>query len=212
VSTGLSRPDFFNWPAYVNSSITPVDGSGVSPDIAMVMFGGNDAQNMPAFEGDPVAVVGSPEWQTLYRKRVGDMMDLLKGLHNDRLVIWIGVPAMAPGKVTEADQMNYIYATEAAKRPWVTYFDTWPFFTDASGAYAKSLPSADGSVHVQRANDGVHLSTTGADRLATALYEKLGTMVDLTAVPFVPDPASAAPPTVVERPQVPPGAGSIPAA
>ena len=57
VSSGLSRPDFFDWPAHLRRQLPDVD-----PDIVVVTFGGNDAQGMaladgsfPAEWNDPVA-------------------------------------------------------------------------------------------------------------------------------------------------------------
>ena len=111
-------------------------------------------------------VLGSEEWRTEYRDRVGKTMDLLRSPDNDRLVMWVGQPIMGPQSgVEHLDQINYIYASEAKKRPWVQYFDAFPFFSDADGAYAKALANADGAEHVMRANDNIHLSTFGANRL-----------------------------------------------
>jgi len=213
-STGLTRPDYFNWPQHLDRDVVPLDGGGIDPDVVMIMFGGNDAQNIPAYapEGNEVAVLGSPEWQVQYRKRVADTMDLLRSPKDDRLVMWLGSPIMGPNSgVRHLDQLDYIFYTEAIKRPWVVYFDSWAYFTDASGAYAKTLPAADGKPHAMRANDNIHFSSLGGDRLATAAYAKLGTFVDLSASPYLPDPEKAPPPEVVERPEVPPGEGSIPA-
>ncbi len=41
VSSGLSRPDFFDWPSYFAQQIP-----AVNPDIVVVTFGGNDAQGL----------------------------------------------------------------------------------------------------------------------------------------------------------------------
>jgi hypothetical protein len=211
-STGLTRPDYFNWPQHLDRDVVPLDGGGIDPDVVMIMFGGNDAQNIPAYapEGNEVAVLGTPEWQAQYRKRVADTMDLLRSPKDDRLVMWLGSPIMGPNTVRHLDQLDYIFYTEAIKRPWVVYFDSWAFFTDGAGNYAKSLPALDGKPHVMRANDNIHFSALGGDRLATAAYAKLGTLVDLSAAPYAPDPDKAPPPEVVERPEVPPGDGSVP--
>ena len=62
-----------------------------------------------------------------------------------------------------------------------------------------------------RANDNIHFSALGGDRLATVAYTKLGTLVDLAAAPFVSDPDKTPPADVAERADVPPGDGSTPA-
>lgn len=206
-STGLTRPDYFNWPEnLVRNVITDQD-----PDVIMVMFGANDAQNIPMPPPIGGYVLGSEEWRTEYRDRVGKTMDLLRSPENDRLVMWVGQPIMGPQSgVEHLDQINYIYFTEAQKRPWVQYFDAYPFFSDPSGAYAKSLPNADGAVQVMRANDNIHLSTFGANRLAWAVLNRLGTILDLSKGEVVPDPAEMPPSDVVERTDIPPGEGQNP--
>ena len=156
-------------------------------------------------------VLGSEEWRTEYRDRVGKTMDLLRSPDNDRLVMWVGQPIMGPqAGVEHLDQINYIYYTEAKKRPWVQYFDSYPFFSDASGAYSKSLANADGVEHVMRANDNIHLSTFGANRLAWAVLGRLGTAIDLSQGEVAPDPTAMAPPDIAERTEIPPGEGQAP--
>lgn len=206
-STGLTRPDYFNWPEnLVRNVITTQD-----PDVIMVMFGANDAQNIPMPPPIGGYVLGSEEWRTEYRDRVGKTMDLLRSPENDRLVMWVGQPIMGPQSgVEHLDQINYIYYSEAKKRPWVQYFDSYPFFSDASGAYAKTLANADGAEQVMRANDNIHLSSFGANRLGWAVLNRLGTILDLSKGEVVPDPAEMPPPDVVERTEVPPGEGQNP--
>lgn len=205
-STGLVRTDYFNWPDHLYRDVVPT-----APDVVMIMFGGNDAQGISAGPGVAYAY-GSPEWQAEYRKRVGDTMDLLKSKNNDRVVIWMGMPPVAPtSSIKNMDMMNYIFATEAQKRPWVKYFDTWPYFAGADGQYAVSLPSADGSEHVMRAKDGVHFSLAGGNRMGWAIYAKISTIVDFTEAPtLAPDPSEAAPPEVTERAEIPPAANQAP--
>jgi hypothetical protein len=210
-STGLSRPDYFNWPQHLDRDIVPVDGGGLAPDVVMIMFGANDAQNIPKTASNPSLAIGTAEWQDEYRKRVGDTMDILKSPKNDRLVLWIGAPIMGPNSgVKHLDQLDYIFWSEAQKRPWIQYFDTWPYFADDTGAYTKSLPSGDGTSRPMRANDNIHFSAVGGQRLALALYAKLAKSVDLSAVPLAADPTAASPPEVQERPAVPPGEGQAP--
>jgi hypothetical protein len=199
VSTGLARPDYFNWPEYLLNTVLPKD-----PQVLVIMFGANDGQGMTGTDGT-VFQRGTPEWLDEYRRRVGATMDLLKDPDNERLVIWAGAVVMRPGsKVHEMDQLNYIYWSEAKDRPWIQYFDSWPFFSDANMQYVAEAPFADGVSRGLRQKDGVHLSTIGGNRLSWAVLARLGQYVDLSAGNTVPPPDQAAPPTVVERTEVPP--------
>ncbi len=109
-------------------------------------------------------------------------MDLLEDPDNDRLVIWVGAPVMRPGSgVHEMDQLHYIYWSEAKSRPWIQYFDSWPFFSDGNMQYVGEAPFADGVSRGLRQKDGVHLSTIGGNRLSWAVLNRIGQYVDLSA-------------------------------
>ena len=88
VGTGLTRPDFYNWPEHFAKDVLP----NVDPDIVMPMFGANDDQNMELPDGT-ILTKYTPEWFDEYRRRVGATMDLLKSPDNDRLVVWVGLGA-----------------------------------------------------------------------------------------------------------------------
>jgi hypothetical protein len=199
VSTGLARPDYFNWPEHLVKNVLPAD-----PKILVIMFGANDGQNMVDASGKALERFSEP-WMLEYRRRVAATMDLLKSPDNQRITIWCGPPPMGPGSKTRGmDQLNYIYWSEAQSRPWIQYFDTWPFFTDANYNFAANLPNADGVVRGMRQKDNVHRSTVGGDRLSWAVIDRIGKLVDLSAGKVTPPASQAPPPDVVERTEVPP--------
>jgi len=197
VSSGLTRVDYYNWPLALRDT-----AKNKKPDIMIVMFGANDAQNMSL--NNQALERFSPEWLVEYRKRVGSTMDLMRSPNNDRLVVWIGQPVMSQKSAAVGmDKLNYIFYQEARQRPWVAYFDAWPYFTDEAGNFAPQLPMADGKVAKIREPDGVHLNPLGADRLAWVVYGRLGSYLDLSANPTPPPLGSLPPATVQERPEVP---------
>jgi hypothetical protein len=199
VSTGLARPDYFNWPEHLLNDVLPND-----PQVLVIMFGANDGQGMEGPDGQ-VFSRGTPEWLDEYRRRVAATMDLLEDPENGRLVIWVGPPVMRPGSgVHEMDQLNYIYWSEAQSRPWIQYFDSWPFFSDANMRYVSDAPNADGVARGLRQKDGVHLSTVGGNRLSWAVLERIGEYVNLSAGNTTPPPDQAPPPEIQERTEVPP--------
>jgi hypothetical protein len=163
VSTGLTRPDYFDWPAYLRDRVLPS-----KPEALVLMFGANDAQAMEV-NGKPFKV-RTPEWQAEYRKRVGLVMDLLSG--EGRLLMWVGTPHMRSGEFDERQTiLNSIYRDEASKRPWVHFVDSGPVLSPPGGGYAAYLPGGDGQSQLARASDGIHLSRFGADRLADAVFQ-----------------------------------------
>lgn len=164
-ATGLARPDFFDWPAALTA-----DMAERRPEVAFILFGGNDAQGIidPADRTYPG--LGDPGWRAEYARRVGGVMDALRA--DDRVVFWIGLPPMRDsGFDSRAQVMNTIYRSEAERRPWMTYVDTRPIFGDANGRYVDRKQDASGKAVVLRRDDGVHLSVPGADRLAEVLLD-----------------------------------------
>jgi uncharacterized protein len=165
ISTGLTRPDYFNWPVHLRDDVLPT-----KPQVMVVMFGANDAQAM--LVNGTAYNVRTPEWQAEYRHRVATTMDLLHG--DGRLVIWIGQPRMRADGFDERMQiLDGIYASEAASRPWVRFLDSRPVLAPEGGGYSAYLPGADGQPELARQGDGIHLSRFGADRLSDAVYRVL---------------------------------------
>ena len=199
ISTGLARPDYYNWPEHLVKDVLPSN-----PQIMVIMFGANDGQNMVGPDGKGLTSYSEP-WLAEYRRRVAATMDILKSPTNDRLVLWVGALPVGPGtKVRGMDQLDHIYWSEALTRPWIQYVDSWPFFTNADLQYAESLPNADGVSRSLRQKDNVHLSVVGGDRLSWVVIDRIGRLVDLSAGKVTPPPSQAPPPSLVERSEIPP--------
>ena len=166
ISTGLSRPDFYDWPrrlAYVARVL--------QPDAAVAFFGANDAQAVD-FNGR-VLDSGSPAWDALYGQRVGQAMDtLLRG--GATRVYWVGLPIMGSTAFSRAvEVLDTIYRREAAARPGVVFVDTWSMFATPRGAYSAYLRDAHGDLQLMRQSDGVHMTLAGASRLGWTIVAKI---------------------------------------
>ncbi len=158
VSSGLSRPDFFDWPHRLIDQI--VDHR---PDAVVALFGANDGQDV-MYEGK-VLKVGSGAWKEVYARRVGEAMDILT--EAGRRVYWVGQPIMKDRDYRERiAMMNHIYAAEAEKHLGVTFVSTWRVLADERGSYADYLTDGDGGPRLMRGPDGIHLTRAGGDRMA----------------------------------------------
>ncbi len=197
-STGLSRPDYFDWPNHMRNVAKDED-----PEVMVVMFGANDIQGMRVAGGAVQPL--TPGWLEEYRKRVGEIMDIMRDEKDgDRLVVWVGALPMGPNSgVKGMEQVNYIYWSEAQKRPWIRYVDSWPFFVGPNGEYEARLTSADGKERLLRERDNIHLTAAGGDRLAWAVLSALGQTVDLSQSQATAPDDQRAPDSVQERPEVP---------
>ena len=170
VSSGLARPDFFNWPEELATKLPEVD-----PDIVVATFGGNDSQGLTVAElgsdGRPDFIIGDPvsneaEWSAEYEQRAGDVMDLL--LEDDRKVIWVGIPNDDNPEITEALAIQDQAVRAAADaRPDVVFVDTWSRFSGRDGGWAEFVVDPrDNQGKDVRADDGFHLNQNGAEILA----------------------------------------------
>jgi hypothetical protein len=165
VSSGLSRPDYFDWPQRLIDMLVEK-----RPDAVVALFGANDAQDVKY--GGQVLKVDSMAWRSLYQRRVGEAMELLT--RSGRRVYWVGNPIMRD-KLYRARiaMMDRIYAAEAKKHPGVTYVSTWALMADEKGSYAESLRGEDGVPVLLRNADGIHLTRAGGDRMAGAVLEAI---------------------------------------
>lgn len=164
VSSGLSRPDFFDWPAHIEATVPAAD-----PDIIVVTFGGNDGQDIRDRDGDIVAAgpTGNEDaWTEEYVRRADEVLDLLEG--DGRTVIWVGIPNDDNPDVTARMQVQDEAARAAvARHPGVTFVDTWARFSGRSGGWAEYvIDPRDREGKPVRASDGFHLNETGAEILA----------------------------------------------
>ena len=166
VSSGLARPDFFDWPTELEQKIPEVD-----PDIVVVTFGGNDSQGLSLAQDELEFVVGDPlaneaEWSEEYERRAGEVMDLL--LENDRQVIWVGIPNDDNPEVTaKLAIQDQAAKAAAAARPDVVFVDTWTRFSGRDGGWAEFVVDPrDKEGKDVRADDGFHLNQNGAEILA----------------------------------------------
>lgn len=174
VSSGLSRPDFFDWTSYFAQQIPKVN-----PDIVVVTFGGNDAQGLRnvdktwAVQHAPGSGGDDADWRAEYGKRVGAAMDYLGG--DNRALIWVGIPNDDNPAVTARLQVqNEVVMAEAAKRPKVVFIDTWKRFSGLSGGFAEAVQDPrDNQFKSVRREDGFHLNTTGAEILALDIADAI---------------------------------------
>ncbi|HEY6379127.1 MAG TPA: DUF459 domain-containing protein, partial [Candidatus Dormibacteraeota bacterium] len=163
ISTGLSRPDYYDWPAHLEA-----DMRAYNPEVVILLVGANDDQ--PLAVGNQVDDFGSAGWKAEYARRVGAVMDQILAEH--RMVVWVGQPVMRAADFDAHMQLeNAIYRSEAARRPGVVFFDSRPVLSDGGGGYRPYLPDGSGGVSLMRAGDGIHLTPAGGRRLARAVLD-----------------------------------------
>lgn len=171
VSSGLARPDFYNWPQHL-AAVLPE----LQPDIVVVTFGGNDAQGLSEPDGtnrpewiDPVTAKAT--WTDEYTRRAGEVMDMLA--EGGRTVVWVGIPNDdSPEMSARLAVQDEAVRAALATRPHVHFVDTWARFSSGNGGWAEYVVDPrDGVGKAVRASDGFHLNQNGAEILALDIFE-----------------------------------------
>ena len=154
ISTGLARPDYFNWPYSMRRIVDRFD-----PDLVIVMLGENDAQSLQTVGGTGIAEIGTAEWPEEYRRRVQFMMRIATSRGGK--VLWAGLPMPAdPERWAHTRKQNDIFEFAAKITPNAAYFDTWDRFRAPDGGYSAYFREGR-QVILVRAGDGLHFNAIG---------------------------------------------------
>lgn len=166
VSSGLARPDYFNWPARLVEI-----ANTQKPEALVMVFGGNDAQELTDPFGDVLARPGTAEWERTYAERVGALMDVLQA--ENRRLVWLLPPRMLDPKWdASAVVMHRVIAEQAASRPWVLTVDTAKITAGPDGGFAEFIKGSDGQPVDCRQQDGVHF-TVACSKIVVAEVRKV---------------------------------------
>jgi lysophospholipase L1-like esterase len=164
ISTGLARPDYFNWPYTMRRIVRRFD-----PDLVIVMLGENDHQSLQDVHGNREALIGTSAWPPAYRERVLRMMRIATS--GGAKVVWAGLPISADYRLREhSRRQNDIIRFAASISEDVAYFDAWNHFRDPRGGYTAYYHEG-GRVILIREGDGLHFNAIGYTILAREIAE-----------------------------------------
>jgi uncharacterized protein len=162
IDTGLTRPDYFDWPAELR-----IDLANQRPELVVVMMGANDAQSL--VDGGRVIQFGTPAWNADYGRRLGAFIDEANagGAH----VLWVGMPPMAsPQLNAQVQDLNAVARSQVAGDPRLAvYLSSVKVLGNAQGGFSTYLTDTSGAEIAVRTPDGVHLTPGGGARLAAAV-------------------------------------------
>jgi hypothetical protein len=169
LSTGLARPDLYNWFTRFSQVIAQLH-----PRVAVLSFGADDAHSymsgVPA--GHTVGSFGSPSWIAEYRRRVDGVTRELAaaGIYT----VWLGLPIPdGPGFRQSFPVVNSILESVVKAHPTVsTYVDTWSLLEGSHGRYTAYL-RVHGRLTLMRLPDGVHYTSAAGDLIAQQTLAQL---------------------------------------
>jgi hypothetical protein len=172
-NSGFARTDSYDW----NEELAKLLKSDTY-QIAVVMFGANDAQGVRS--GKDWLKVGSEGWRDIYGQRVEAFIKQLRAANV--AVYWVGLPIMrSPTQNADAEALNDVYR-EKAFINGAKYVETWNGFTDEGGRYSPYGPDMTGQVKRLRADDGVHLTMRGYLKLAHFVEKDLRSDLNLAKI------------------------------
>jgi hypothetical protein len=165
ISTSLSRPDYFNWPARLRE----ID-EAQNPEAVVLFIGANDHQDMADADGNRL-VEGSEEWQLEWSRRLAITFDLLE--QPGRHVFWVTQPPMRDGSLDSGiDLINELAAAVIAERDFVSAVDIWPLLGGESG-FSERVTGPDGDEIRARIDDGVHLTRSAASWVGDMVFDEM---------------------------------------
>jgi uncharacterized protein len=167
ISTGLTRPDYFNWQPNLREIV-----DRFRPGVVVVMLGGNDAQTLTVPGGKPVPQSAQEEWRRIYTERVESLAKT--AIDAGARVVWIGLPPMRDvNRDHQARRLDDIYRVVAKTSPGIAYVNSLDLFARPGGGYAAYLPDAGGDERLVREGDGEHFTSLGYDWVADAVVTAL---------------------------------------
>jgi hypothetical protein len=169
-STGFTRYESLNLETQAANDLSthPVD-------IAVIDFGANDTQGI--YEQGHLYPLLSPGWKAVYGQRMVRFVNLLR--NQGAMVYWVGMPKMRkPDYDQQIAGLNAFYAEQMALLD-VPFLATAPLSVDADGQFNTYLNDpVTKQPQLMRANDGIHMSMAGYDRIAAPLISRITAYVD----------------------------------
>lgn len=165
-STGLSYPSFFDWPKTIQDTIS----ANKQIKVLVVFLGANDPWDMPNPKGGSYLKFQSPEWETVYRSRISQIIQTAK--ENRISVMWLSPPNMKKDSLNkQMIYLNHVISDEVNKHN-AFLIDSRPLLGGKNDVYNEYLTKNESSIKMRSA-DGIHFSTEGQKQIAQVISDHL---------------------------------------
>ncbi len=155
-SSGLSKPDFFNWPENLKKLLKKHE-----PDMLIISLGANDTQDIMV--GKKRFQIDTDGWERVYAIRVLNFLEL--ATENNRKVLWVSLPIMGPMPYANRTKLiNDITEDMSAFYPAVAYENIEHLLTK-NGKYTSFIKDKNNKTIRLRSKDNIHVSTAGGQIL-----------------------------------------------
>jgi hypothetical protein len=187
-STGFTRYASLNLEDEARQQI-----AGQPIDIAVIDFGANDTQGI--YDGNHAYPLLSDGWKRVYGGRMDRFVNQLR--QSGAMVYWVGLPVMRkPDFDRQITDMGDFY-NQRMTALGVPYIGVKPLSVDEHGDFNEYLADGPaGSPKLMRANDGIHMTFAGYERIATPVVARINDYVARARVAALldapPPPATTA--------------------
>ncbi len=167
-SSGLSKPDFFNWPENLKMLLQKHD-----PHVLIISLGANDTQDIMV--GKKRFQIDTEGWEKVYAIRVLNFLE--QSTENNRQVLWVSLPVMSLMPYANRTKLiNGITAQMAAFYPSVDYKNIEHLLTK-NGKFTSFIQGDNNKTIRLRSKDKIHVSTAGGqiltDYILPYAYERV---------------------------------------
>jgi hypothetical protein len=174
-STGLARPDFYDWEAEARKQV-----EARKPDLVVVILGGNDGQDLTPKSGKGKRVTWKSDgWNDAYKTRVADFLKEIGAA--DRKVLWLGLPKSElngfEGKLSIIRQVQSEAVADLGAT--ATYLETTPFLSDSKGELLATATVGKRKDQDLREDDGIHFTMAGSQFFADKVYPEVLRVLEL---------------------------------
>jgi hypothetical protein len=174
ISTGLTRPDYFNWPLELHNDLL-----AEHPQLVIICIGANDAQN--DIVNGQVLVYGTQAWDNMYSSRVGAFIS--EATSAGARVLWVGMPPMAGSQLNaQMQHLDYLYQTQVKRHLGSEFLSSVPALGGRGGTYT-AFKDVRGTTENIRTDDGIHLQPAGAELLSEAVISDMDKVYKLKLRP-----------------------------
>jgi uncharacterized protein len=166
-STGLTRPDKFNWVDDLKRI-----GESFKPQLFVMSLGLNDRQSV--VEHGKVTLENSPDYPAKYKDRVTAV--LKSATATGAGLLWMGLPAMrdaAPDRDAREKNTYFAAAITEFAVPTVEFVEPWKLSGSGEDKFASFGPDQNGKMIQIRASDGQHFTPAGDLLVAAYLWPKI---------------------------------------
>ena len=171
-STGLTRPEKYNWPEEARKI-----AESFKPELFVVSLGLNDRQSVverTESGGRRITPYEAPEYADRYRERVIAM--LKAATVNKASVLWVGLAAMRETATNADIQLkNKIFARAVAEfaAAGVQYVPPWRLNDTGEDVFTSYAPDRNGKMIHIRATDGEHFTSVGDELVAAYVFPRI---------------------------------------